>query len=108
MSDVPSAASAPVTATYYVDEAGDGVLFGPKGRLRLNDPEAPQFFMLGMVRCACDAEGAAALAKLRLELMEHPLYASIYSLQPQAGKTARAFHAKMTIPTSARRCLSCC
>lgn len=87
-------ASAPVTATYHVDEAGDGVLFGPKGRNRLADPEAPQFFMLGMVRGACDAEAAAALEKLRRDLVAHPLYASIYSLQPAALKTFRAFHAK--------------
>lgn len=84
----------PVAATYYVDEAGDGVLFGPKGRNRLNDPDASQFFMLGMVRCARDSEAAAALEGLRQELLAHPLYASIYSLQSRARKTARAFHAK--------------
>jgi hypothetical protein len=90
----PAPTSSPVTATYYVDEAGDGVLFGPKGRNRLADADAAQFFMLGMVRCASDAEAAAALEKLRKELLVHPLYASIHSLQPSAGKTFRAFHAK--------------
>jgi hypothetical protein len=83
-----------VPATYYVDEAGDGVLFGPKGRNRLLDPDAPRFFMLGMVRCGLDADAAAALENLRRELMVHPLYASICTLQPAAQKTARAFHAK--------------
>lgn len=86
--------SPPMAATYYVDEAGDGVLFGPKGRNRLADPDAPQFFMLGMVRCACDADAAAALEKLRKDLVTHPLYSSIHSLQPAVGKTFRAFHAK--------------
>jgi hypothetical protein len=90
----PTPAPDPITATYFVDEAGDGVLFGPKGRNRLADEGAPQFFMLGMVRCACDAGAAAALEKLRGELLAHPLYSSIYSLQPAAGKTFRAFHAK--------------
>lgn len=90
----PASVTNPVPATYYVDEAGDGVLFGPKGRNRLNDADAQQFFMLGMVRCACDADVAAALDKLRKELLAHPLYASIHSLQPSAGKTFRAFHAK--------------
>lgn len=90
----PAPNSTPVTATYYVDEAGDGVLFGPKGRNRLADPDAAQFFMLGMVRCDCDAEAAAALAKLRGELLAHPLYSSIHSFKPAAGKTFRAFHAK--------------
>jgi hypothetical protein len=36
-------------ATYYVDEAGDGVLFGCKGRSRLRDGGASQYLMLGMV-----------------------------------------------------------
>lgn len=80
--------------TYYVDEAGDGVLFGPKGRSRLDDPDGARFFMLGMVRCADDAGAAAALERLRQELVAHPLYASIPSLQPAVRKTARAFHAK--------------
>lgn len=87
-------ATAEAPVTYYVDEAGDGVLFGPKGRNRLADPEAPQFFMLGMVRCAGDAEAVTALESLRRELMAHPLYASIWSLRPEEQKTARAFHAK--------------
>jgi hypothetical protein len=81
-------------ATYYVDEAGDGVLFGHKGRSRLKDEGASQYFMLGMVRCGCDEEAAAALAALRQELMRHPLYATIWSLRPEEQKTARAFHAK--------------
>ncbi len=80
--------------TFYVDEAGDGVLFGPKGRDRLLDPNAPQFFMLGMVRCANDDEMSERLSLLRSELQANPLYATIPSMRPEARKTARAFHAK--------------
>lgn len=90
--DSPS--SGPVGVTYFVDEAGDGVLFGPRGRDRLKDEDAPQFFMLGMVQCATDAEVSAQLADLRASLQANPLYASIFSLKPAAQKTARAFHAK--------------
>ena len=81
-------------ATYYVDEAGDGVLFGSMGRDRLLDPGASRFFMLGMVRFQSDEACAAALDQLRSSLMAQPLYASIPSFQPDAGKTARQFHAK--------------
>jgi hypothetical protein len=90
------ASHSPVGArvTYYVDEAGDGVLFGPRGRDRLVDADAPQFFMLGMVRCAAEAEVVRQLAELRTALQTNPLYATIYSLKPEAQKTARAFHAK--------------
>ena len=88
----PPPASAAVA--YYVDEAGDGVLFGPRGRDRLADADAPQFFMLGMVRCAADAAVVEALAKLRAALQTNPLYSTIFSMRPEAQKTARAFHAK--------------
>lgn len=83
-----------VRPSFYVDEAGDGVLFGTKGRDRLSDPDAQQFFMLGMVRCADDEAVGAALNSLRHDLLENPLYASIPSMQPAARKTVRAFHAK--------------
>jgi hypothetical protein len=79
---------------YYVDEAGDGVLFGAQGRDRLQDADAPRFFMLGLVCCADEAATASRLALLRASLLENPLYAGIPSLHPTAGKTARAFHAK--------------
>ncbi len=80
--------------SFYVDEAGDGVLFGSKGRDRLSDPDAQRFFMLGMVRCADDEAAGTALNRLRKDLLENPLYESIPSMQPDARKTARAFHAK--------------
>ncbi len=81
-------------ANYYVDEAGDGVLFGPKGRDRLGDADAPQFFMLGMVRCTAEMEAERRLSELREALKINPLYATIHSLKPDAKKTAIAFHAK--------------
>ena len=62
-------------ATYYVDEAGDGVLFGRKGRLRLNEPDARQYFMLGMVRCVDDQDAIRRLEELRRSLLGNPLYA---------------------------------
>ena len=81
-------------ATYYVDEAGDGVLFGPKGRSRLSDRDASKFFMLGMIRCVCDERMSEGLEELRKQLLANPLYASIPSMQPDQQKTALAFHAK--------------
>ena len=81
-------------ATYYVDEAGDGVLFGRKGRIRVHEPDAPRYFMLGMVSCANDAKAAQKLETLRKSLLINPLYSSIPSMAPEARKTARYFHAK--------------
>ena len=90
----PGKTCAASCSTYYVDEAGDGVLFGRRGRNRLLDADAHRFFMLGMVRCDNDEEIGSTLSALRRDLMGHALYASIPSMQPEAGKTARAFHAK--------------
>lgn len=84
--------------SYYVDEAGDGVLFGPKGRLRIADPDAPRYFMLGMVQCVDDARSAEKIAFLRTQLMLHPLFRTIHSMKPEARKTAIAFHAKNDHP----------
>jgi hypothetical protein len=80
--------------TYYVDEAGDGVLFGPMGRNRLDDPDARRFFILGMVQLADDPGVGTALETLRHHLRSNPLYATIHTLRPEVGKTARFFHAK--------------
>lgn len=93
MNTISANASSPAT-TYYVDEAGDGILFGPQGRLRLKDPDASRFFMLGMVQCADGAAIGVALDQMRRELASNPLYASIPSMLPEAQKTARVFHAK--------------
>ncbi len=80
--------------TYFVDEAGDGVLFGRKGRNRLNDPDTSRYFMLGMISCDKETEASAQLSSLRKSLLDNPLYASIPSMQVSRRKTAIAFHAK--------------
>jgi hypothetical protein len=82
------------TVYYHVDEAGDGVLFGPRGRDRLADSDANRFFILGMVSCADAPAVSDALAALRASVRANPLYADIFSLRPEEQKTARAFHAK--------------
>lgn len=79
---------------YFVDEAGDGVLFGQKGRIRLQDPHAMRFFMLGKVSIANEPAVVEALSQLRERLQANPLYASIPSLRPDAKKTTLFFHAK--------------
>ena len=82
------------TQRFFVDEAGDGVLFGPQGRSRLNDHDAMRFFMLGKVSIADEAMVADSLSDLRARLLANPLYSSIHSLRPAANKTAVFFHAK--------------
>jgi hypothetical protein len=87
-------AKMPEPIGYFVDEAGDGVLFGPKGRNRLEDKDARRFFILGMVRLSDPEKVESVLQELRAQVLSHPLYASIHTLRPEVGKTARFFHAK--------------
>jgi hypothetical protein len=96
MSNVNSGQESPLPTTihFFVDEAGDGVLFGPKGRDRLQDKDARRFFILGMVQLADQQKVESVLQELRNHLLSHPLYASIHTLRPEVGKTARFFHAK--------------
>jgi hypothetical protein len=81
-------------ATFFVDEAGDGVLFGRMGRDRLNDVGAQRFFMLGMCNFQDEQEVLGRLAELRASLLANPLYSTIPSMQPDARKTHLCFHAK--------------
>jgi len=80
-------------ATYFVDEAGDGVIFDRKGRILLGET-TPRYFMLGMTRTIHDKENENALSQLRSEILSAPLYAGIPSLKSSTKKTARFFHAK--------------
>lgn len=80
--------------SYFVDEAGDGVLFGPKGRVRNLDNDGPKYFMLGMISCDNESHIIDQLGELRKSLMGNPLFRTIHSMQPESNKTFRAFHAK--------------
>jgi hypothetical protein len=82
------------TASYYVDEADDGVLFGKKGHVRIHDPDSSRFFILGMIRCENDTEIVEGIQELRKGILSNPLFAGIPSAQIEAGKTAKFFHAK--------------
>ncbi|NBQ39414.1 MAG: hypothetical protein EBU34_06455 [Alphaproteobacteria bacterium] len=79
---------------YYVDEAGDGVLFGPMGSDLLSKGEARRYFMLGFVEYDAPDQIEQALSDLRQRLMSDPLFSTIASLDPARKKTALFFHAK--------------
>ena len=55
----------PRPRTYFIDESGDGVLFGPDGRVMVGSPGCLKHFYLGLADVA-DPEGLTeALAELR-------------------------------------------
>lgn len=75
---------------YYVDESGDGVLFDRRGRVVLDVPDTPKFFILGLLDVTEPDTLDHALGALREDLLQDPYFAGV----PSMKKTARAFHAK--------------
>lgn len=85
-------------AHYFVDESGDGVLFGSQGKLLLGQPEGRSHFMLGALQVTEPEKLAVELETLRQELLTDPYFKHVPSMQPQRRKTALMFHAKDDVP----------
>lgn len=83
---------------YFVDEAGDGVLFSRKGHILVGSSGCSRFFILGMLDIADPQDLSANLTKLRQNILSDPYFSGIPSLQLEQRKTAIAFHAKNDIP----------
>ena len=79
---------------YFVDEAGDLSFFNKKGRIIVGQPGVSKFFMVGVAQISDPEAVTGELNALRAKLMTHPRYKGIPSMQPEAKKTAIAFHAK--------------
>jgi hypothetical protein len=88
----------PSKRSYFVDEAGDTVLFDAKGRVILGTEGCSRFFILGLA----DIPDPDALGRdsdqLRARLLADPYFKDVPSMQPQERKTALAFHAKDDLP----------
>jgi len=83
---------------YYVDEAGDPVLFNRRGRVIVGDPGCSRFFILGKLEVT-DPEGLASdLAELRSRLLADEYFQGVPSMARESGKTAKLFHAKDDLP----------
>lgn len=89
-----TSAGTPSTRNYFVDEAGDGTLFGGKGRVIVGSQGCSRFFILGLVDIPDVVSLGTEMAELRATLLADPYFASVPSMQPDQRKTALAFHAK--------------
>jgi Protein of unknown function (DUF3800) len=85
-------------AHYFVDESGDGVLFGKQGKVLLGQPGVCGQFMLGMLEVSDPSGLAKALEGLRQDLLADPYFKSVPSMQPNRYKTAVMLHAKDDLP----------
>jgi hypothetical protein len=97
MSDATSQ-PAPSTKHYFVDEAGDPVLFDGKGRVLVGTEGCSRYFAVGLLDVADAAKFAAELNQLRASLLADPYFKKVPSMQPEAKKTALYFHAKDDLP----------
>ncbi len=83
---------------YYVDEAGDCTLFDRRGRPIVGQQGCSRFFILGMLDVRDPESLEVDLAELRACLLADPYFKRVHSMQPEARKTARAFHATDDVP----------
>lgn len=79
---------------YYVDESGDGILFGHRGKLLLGQPGIPRYFILGLLDVPEPALLEDALGRLRNDLCNDKYFKNV----PSMRRTTESFHAKDDIP----------
>lgn len=94
----------PKTCHYYVDEAGDSVLFNRKKQLCVGREGCSNFFFVGVLQVDHPVALQESLRNLRAELLADPYLSSIPSMQPERRKTAQEFHAKNDSPEVRREC----
>jgi hypothetical protein len=86
------------TRHYYVDEAGDGVLFSTRGKVLIGSEGCSRYFILGLLNVPDPTALARDLDALRASLLADPYFSRVPSMQPDQGKTAACFHAKDDVP----------
>ena len=79
---------------FFVDEAGDLTFFGKGGRVSVGEPGVSNVFMVGVAEIPDPRFVDALLSELRAELLADPYFKGVPSMRPDAGRTARLFHAK--------------
>ena len=88
---------------YFVDEAGDLNLLDKRGRVKVGRFGTSYCFMVGLVDLPDPDLAHSKLEDLRSRLLADPRYRDIPSMQPEARKTALAFHAKDDPPEVRRK-----
>ena len=91
---------------YFVDEAGDPVLFNRHKRVVVGAEGCSNYFVLGLLDVEAPETLANELAELRAQLLADPYFKGVPSVAPTARKTAVAFHAKDDIPEVRREVFS--
>ena len=90
---------------YFVDEAGDAVLFGSRGKVLIGTEGCSRYFMLGLLDVHEPERLSAELTELRRSLLADPYFKGVPSMQADERKTALYFHAKDDLPEIRREVL---
>ena len=92
---------------YFIDEAGDPVLFDRRGKKVLVGEEGTsKYFILGKLLVDdCDAL-RDSLNQLRGNLLADPYFRKVESMKPERQKTAVMFHARNDLPEVRREVFS--
>ncbi len=91
---------------YHVDEAGDATLFNRHGKLIVGNEGCSTYFILGLLDVPAPELLEQELRELHERLLADPYLKGIPSMQPEAKKTALAFHAKDDVPEVRREVYS--
>jgi uncharacterized protein DUF3800 len=94
----PATTHTPPLRHFFVDEAGDPVVFGKRRKIVVGTEGCSKFFMLGMAYIQDPEETFRKIEELRAELLAHPYFRDVPSMQPAAKKTAVCFHATDDVP----------
>ena len=88
----------PQSRHYFVDEAGDPVLFDARGNALPGQEGCSRHFILGVLDVPDPVALATDMEALRAQLLADPYFHGVPSMQPERRKTAWAFHAKDDLP----------
>lgn len=86
------------TAHFFVDEAGDLALFGRRGKPLAGTEGVSKCFMVGVAQVVDPIALRDELVALHGDLLKDEYLKHVASMSPQAGKTAKFFHAKDDCP----------
>lgn len=105
LTDAAPLSPVPPARHYFVDEAGDATLFNARKQAIIGTEGCSRYFILGVLAIADSEPLGRELNHLRAELLADPYFKRVPSMQPQAKKTAVAFHAKDDLPEVRREVL---
>jgi hypothetical protein len=91
---------------YFVDEAGDSVLFDSRGRVIVGTQGCSRFFSLGVADIAEPDKLAKEMEELRTSLLADSYFRGVPSMRLDGRKTASGFHATNDLPEVRREVFS--